>query len=307
MPGQLGIHGPLGMPGNPTNPGNPTASAPLQDGLNTPNSNSTGPPPAGASGPPGGPVGPGGSAAGPVAGTGGPGAGPGGYYEDEMETKYVANPVNTYLPPAVYEPQPLPGYRPYEYYHNGPQAAGVSSSVSGPSSTFPLNSASVLLAPMPMGSASSSGPSSSSSFLGPKSAGNSGPDNSNNNNNNNMYMPLQQNYSGPGGGPGGQQSSSLPGFNYQQQYPYRQSSSFSGYPQNSIGAPPETGRNKCPVCHKVFKRPLSLQIHFYIHTGVTMFKCEWEGCGRMFNVKLNMKRHYRLHLKREEEKRMAEQ
>lgn len=119
MPGQLGIHGPLGMPGNPTNPGNPTASAPLQDGLNTPNSNSTGPPPAGASGPPGGPVGPGGSAAGPVAGTGGPGAGPGGYYEDEMETKYVANPVNTYLPPAVYEPQPLPGYRPYEYYHNG--------------------------------------------------------------------------------------------------------------------------------------------------------------------------------------------
>lgn len=163
--------------------------------------------------------------------------------------------------PAVYEPQPL--YRPYEYYHNGPQAAG-SSSVSGP--LLFHNSSLVLLATLQ--------PSSSSSYI-----------------KNEMYMP--QNYQGQ----------QLPGYNYQQ-YPYRQSSSFSGY---SNTAPPETGRNRCPVCHKVFKRPSSLQIHFYIHTGVKMFKCEWEGCGRMFNVKSNMKRHYRLHLKKEEEKRLAEQ
>lgn len=56
-------------------------------------------------------------------------------------------------------------------------------------------------------------------------------------------------------------------------------------------------KNQCPVCLKLFKRPSSLQIHFHIHTGVKSYKCEWEGCGRLFNVKSNMARHYRLHLK----------
>lgn len=56
-------------------------------------------------------------------------------------------------------------------------------------------------------------------------------------------------------------------------------------------------RNQCPVCHKVFKRPLLFQIHFSIHTGVKLYKCEWEGCGRLFNVKSNMTRHYKLHLR----------
>lgn len=69
---------------------------------------------------------------------------------------------------------------------------------------------------------------------------------------------------------------------------------------------PETSRNLCPVCRKLFKRPLLLQIHFYIHTGVKLYKCEWEGCGRLFNVKSNMKRHYRLHLKREQDRRTHE-
>lgn len=58
-------------------------------------------------------------------------------------------------------------------------------------------------------------------------------------------------------------------------------------------------KNQCPVCQKLFKRPSSLQIHFYIHTGVKLYKCEWEGCGRLFNVKSNMTRHYKLHLKSE--------
>ena len=60
---------------------------------------------------------------------------------------------------------------------------------------------------------------------------------------------------------------------------------------------PGAKKNQCPVCLKVFKRPSSLQIHFYIHTGVKLYKCEWEGCGRLFNVKSNMARHYKLHLK----------
>lgn len=60
-------------------------------------------------------------------------------------------------------------------------------------------------------------------------------------------------------------------------------------------------KNQCPVCQKIFKRPSSLQIHFYIHTGVKLYKCEWEGCGRLFNVKSNMTRHYKLHMKNEKE------
>lgn len=169
--------------------------------------------------------------------------------------------------PPVYEPQPL--YRPYEYYHNGPQAAG-SSSVSGP--LLFLNLVLVLLAPGQLPVLLSS---LQPSFI-----------------KNDMNMPPSYH---------GQQ---LPSYNNFQHYPYRQSASFGGHPSTG---PPETGRNRCPVCHKVFKRPSSLQIHFYIHTGVKMFKCEWEGCGRMFNVKSNMKRHYRLHLKREEEKRQGNQ
>lgn len=78
---------------------------------------------------------------------------------------------------------------------------------------------------------------------------------------------------------------------------------YGGNQYSTTGVPPmETGRNRCPICGKVFKRPLSLQIHFSIHTGEKMFRCEWQGCGRLFNVKSNMKRHYRLHLRRENER-----
>lgn len=54
-------------------------------------------------------------------------------------------------------------------------------------------------------------------------------------------------------------------------------------------------RNRCPVCHKVFRRPSSLQIHLVTHTGERMYVCPWEGCNRSFSVKSNMKRHYKLH------------
>lgn len=59
---------------------------------------------------------------------------------------------------------------------------------------------------------------------------------------------------------------------------------------------PETAeRNRCRICNKQFSRPSSLQTHYYSHTGEKLFKCPWEGCGKLFSVKLNMKRHYRLH------------
>lgn len=56
--------------------------------------------------------------------------------------------------------------------------------------------------------------------------------------------------------------------------------------------------HKCPVCQKVFKRPLSFRIHYSIHTGEREYKCNWLGCGKLFNVKSNMTRHQKVHLKK---------
>lgn len=61
-------------------------------------------------------------------------------------------------------------------------------------------------------------------------------------------------------------------------------------------------KNQCPVCHKVFKRPLSLQIHFNIHTGVKLYQCNYKDCGRMFNVKSNLTRHLKLHQKHDSQR-----
>lgn len=213
------------------------------------------------------------------------------------QPQMAGNPVsNSYLP-YLYDLQLVPPhlaqYKPYDYYL-GPQVAGISASVSGPSSSAASNTTGGF-------SGVSSNPSSYSLFQQKNLS--SVPPNMASAVYDNSYMPV---YSlAPPQQPQPQVQSQNQAYSAFQQptYPYRQSASFSGYPhpQNSVGLS-EAGRNRCPVCHKVFKRPLSLQIHFYIHTGVKMFKCEWEGCGRMFNVKLNMKRHYRLHVKREKER-----
>lgn len=61
---------------------------------------------------------------------------------------------------------------------------------------------------------------------------------------------------------------------------------------------PETAaRNRCTICQKQFKRPSSLQTHMYSHTGEKLFKCPWPECSKVFSVKSNMTRHYKLHLK----------
>ncbi|RCK67639.1 hypothetical protein Cantr_02613 [Candida viswanathii] len=71
---------------------------------------------------------------------------------------------------------------------------------------------------------------------------------------------------------------------------------------------PETAeRNRCRICNKQFKRPSSLQTHYYSHTGEKIFKCPWDSCGKLFSVKSNMTRHYRLHerdLRRAQEREM---
>ncbi|KAI5961026.1 uncharacterized protein KGF55_004293 [Candida pseudojiufengensis] len=59
---------------------------------------------------------------------------------------------------------------------------------------------------------------------------------------------------------------------------------------------PQTAeRNRCRICNKQFKRPSSLQTHYYSHTGEKIFKCPWIKCGKFFSVKSNMTRHYKLH------------
>ncbi|EPQ59846.1 hypothetical protein GLOTRDRAFT_126140 [Gloeophyllum trabeum ATCC 11539] len=55
-------------------------------------------------------------------------------------------------------------------------------------------------------------------------------------------------------------------------------------------------KHTCRICLKRFNRPSSLKIHETTHTGVKPFKCHWEGCGRLFNVNSNMRRHFRNHI-----------
>ncbi|KAK0215150.1 hypothetical protein IW262DRAFT_1243871, partial [Armillaria fumosa] len=51
----------------------------------------------------------------------------------------------------------------------------------------------------------------------------------------------------------------------------------------------------CTTCNKRFRRPSSLNIHHNTHTGATPYRCSFTGCGKEFNVKSNMLRHYRSH------------
>ncbi|WPK26820.1 hypothetical protein PUMCH_004182 [Australozyma saopauloensis] len=61
--------------------------------------------------------------------------------------------------------------------------------------------------------------------------------------------------------------------------------------------------HKCHVCQKTFKRPSSFRIHYAIHTGEKDYQCDWPGCGKLFNVKSNMTRHQKVHLKKVGKKR----
>lgn len=60
-------------------------------------------------------------------------------------------------------------------------------------------------------------------------------------------------------------------------------------------------RNRCPRCHKQFKRPSSLATHMNSHTGEKPFVCPWKGCSRAFSVRSNMTRHMKLHTSKSEE------
>ncbi|CCD23343.1 C2H2-type zinc finger protein NDAI_0B03080 [Naumovozyma dairenensis CBS 421] len=57
-------------------------------------------------------------------------------------------------------------------------------------------------------------------------------------------------------------------------------------------------RRQCPICGKIVTRVNSLQTHMLIHSGYRPYKCKWPACEKMFNVKSNMNRHYKIHLKK---------
>ncbi|CEL56230.1 Zinc finger protein 42 OS=Mus musculus GN=Zfp42 PE=1 SV=1 [Rhizoctonia solani AG-1 IB] len=59
------------------------------------------------------------------------------------------------------------------------------------------------------------------------------------------------------------------------------------------GASPR--RHVCTECGQTFDRPSSLQTHMNTHTGEQPYQCPYEGCGRRFSVKSNMRRHFSVH------------
>ncbi|KAJ1306548.1 hypothetical protein OPQ81_007549 [Rhizoctonia solani] len=67
--------------------------------------------------------------------------------------------------------------------------------------------------------------------------------------------------------------------------------------QNTTAAGGGTGsrRHVCTECGQAFDRPSSLQTHMNTHTGEQPFQCPYEGCGRKFSVKSNMRRHLSVH------------
>ncbi|OAP61146.1 hypothetical protein AYL99_03347 [Fonsecaea erecta] len=63
------------------------------------------------------------------------------------------------------------------------------------------------------------------------------------------------------------------------------------YPPVHNSYPHNHERYICPTCHKPFSRPSSLKIHTYSHTGEKPYRCKYDGCGKYFSVRSNMKRH----------------
>ncbi|PVU91634.1 hypothetical protein BB561_004296 [Smittium simulii] len=55
----------------------------------------------------------------------------------------------------------------------------------------------------------------------------------------------------------------------------------------------------CQYCDKSFTRPSSLTIHTYTHTGEKPHECTFPGCKKRFSVLSNLRRHLKLHKKKQ--------
>ncbi|EUC55706.1 C2H2-type zinc-finger protein [Rhizoctonia solani AG-3 Rhs1AP] len=70
---------------------------------------------------------------------------------------------------------------------------------------------------------------------------------------------------------------------------------FPAQQQNATQGGSGSRRHVCAECGQAFDRPSSLQTHMNTHTGEQPFQCPFEGCGRKFSVKSNMRRHLSVH------------
>lgn len=95
-------------------------------------------------------------------------------------------------------------------------------------------------------------------------------------------------------------SRSPPLAHYQQQYSFPLMSNHQNVPQygKTVNRFHKKKINQCKICGKVLTRPSSLHSHMFVHTGDRPYECKWLNCGKTFNVKSNMNRHYKLHLRR---------